>query len=215
MKRKTLFLAFLTIITIVALLSSCFHFKAEINEVNPAFGQYISAYTSGMVSRKTSIRIELAKGYFETHPVLNKSSVKDSVLFASPANAQLVALPDSTILEDIFTFEPKIKGKAIWISDRIIEFIPAETLPVNQLYNVKFNLEDVMVVPEDFETFRFQFSTFPQNLFVTVDGLRTYDDYNIEWQKLTGKLTTSDNEDTSAIRKTLTVTQNGKKICLS
>lgn len=212
MKRKTLFLAFLTIITIVVLLSSCFHFKTEINEVNPAFGQYISAYTSGMVSRKTSIRIELAKGYFETHSVLNKSSVKDSVLFTSPANAQLVALPDSTILEDIFSFEPKIKGKAIWISDRIIEFIPAETLPVNQLYNVKFNLEDVMVVPEDFETFRFQFSTFPQNLFVTVDGLRTYDDYNIEWQKLTGKLTTSDNEDTSAIRKTLTVTQNGKKM---
>ena len=212
MKRKILFLASSTIIAVTIILSSCFHFKAEINEVNPAFGQYISAYTSGMISRKTSIRIELAKGYFETHPVLNKSTVKDTTLLAVAEPAQLIVLPDSNLLEDIFSFEPKVKGKAIWISDRIIEFIPAETLPVNQLYNVKFNLEDVMVVPDDFETFRFQFSTFPQNLFVTVDGLRTYDDYNIEWQKLTGKLTTSDNEDTSAIRKTLTVTQNGKKM---
>lgn len=209
MKNKIVYLAISTVVAITVILSSCIHFKPEINEVDPAFGKYISAYTSGMVSRKTAIRIELAKGYFESHPVLKMPVLNDTV------SSVQTTLPDSTLLEDIFSFEPKIDGKAIWISDRIIEFIPKQTLPVNTLYNVKFKLEDVLEVPDDFETFRFQFSTYPQNLFVSIDGLRAYDDYNIEWQKLTGKLTTSDIEDTSAIRKTLSVVQNGKKMSVN
>lgn len=207
MKHKNLYLAASLVVIFTIIFSSCIHFKPEINEVDPAFGKYISAYTSGMVSRKTAIRIELAKGYFETHPVLKKSASVDSVL-AIPS----IILPDSTLLEGVFSFEPEIKGKAIWISDRIIEFIPEQSLPVCTFYNVKFKLDELQEVPDDLETFRFQFSTYPQNLFVIVDGLRTYDDYNIEWQKLTGKLSTSDMEDTSAIRKTLTVTQNGKQM---
>jgi hypothetical protein len=207
MKHKILYLAALLVVTFTIIFSSCIHFKPEINAVDPAFGKYISAYTSGMVSRKTAIRIELAQGYFETHPVLKKPTLMDSAVSIAS-----IILPDSTLLEGVFSFEPEIKGKAIWISDRIIEFIPEQSLPVCTFYNVKFNLDELQEVLDDLETFRFQFSTYPQNLFVTVDGLRTYDDYNIEWQKLTGKLSTSDMEDTASIRKTLTVTQNGKQM---
>ena len=204
MKHYIFYLAAIIAFSMTITFSSCFHFKPEINEVNPAFGKYISAYTSGMVSRKTNIRVELAQGYFETHPMLKKPILIDSVY------SSIIDLPDSTLLEDVFSFDPEIKGKAIWISDRIIEFIPEQTLPVCTFYNVKFKLDELQEVPDDLETFRFQFSTYPQNLFVTIDGLRAYDDYNIEWQKLTGKLSTSDIEDTASIRKTLSVTQNGK-----
>ncbi len=214
MKRHIQFsIVTILISTLTLILSSCFFSKSGINEVNPAFGQYISAYTSGMVSRKTTVRIELAESYYTSHPIKNVPAFQDSLAAAIYYASKLSALPDSSLLKNIFSFEPEVKGKAIWVSDRIIEFMPDEALPVNQLYNVRFKLANVLDVPKEFKEFRMQFSTFPQNLFVTVDGLRAYDDYNnIEFQKLTGKLSTSDYEDTAAIRKSIKVVQNGKSL---
>ncbi|HEY1040776.1 MAG TPA: MG2 domain-containing protein, partial [Bacteroidia bacterium] len=202
MKIKGFFILVLAAIVSSVTLISCYSFKPKIKEINPAFGKHISGYTSGMVTRRTNLRIELSS------PVKQGNSLPPNT--TDPV--VLPALPDSNLLEDIFSFEPKIEGKAVWISDRIIEFIPKETLPVNQFYNVEFKLDKVAEVPNDLETFEYQFSTFPQNVFVTIDGLRSYDDYNIEWQKLTGKVTTSDYEDTATVRKVLTVMQNGKKL---
>lgn len=204
------------LIACAILFNACSPFKPKINEINPAFGQYISGFTSGMVSRKTTIRIELARGLNEK-TVVDSNSVNPST---SQTSFTPPALPDAALLEDIFEFEPAIKGVPVWISDRVIEFIPSEILPVNQFYNVEFKLKKVMKVSNDFETFRFQFSTYPQNLFVTIDGLRTYDEYyqrekessDIEYQKLTGKIVTSDYEDTATVKKAITVTQNGKNI---
>ncbi|MEO6302463.1 MAG: MG2 domain-containing protein [Bacteroidia bacterium] len=210
MKTK-LFLS-VSVITLVcvALFSSCFQTKPKINTINPAFGKYISGYTSGMVSRKSTIRIELSHGLNE-NKVASVTTTPDTSIANTIAAANILTqLPDSALLKDAFTFEPAIKGRAVWISDKVLEFIPSEILPANQFYNIDFKLKDVTKVDDGLETFSFQLSTFPQNVFVTIDGLRSYDDYNIEWQKLTGKVTTSDYEDTASIRKVLSVTQNGK-----
>lgn len=195
------------------LLNACFNLKPKINPVNPEFGKYISGFTSGMVSRKNNIRIELAHGLNEhlVMPVGDGTPRGDSLAAVTAAN-RLAQLPDSTLLKNIFSFDPEIKGHAIWISDRIIEFIPDAPLPANQFYNAEFKLEKVAKVPGDFELFPFQFSTYPQNIFVTLDGLRSYDDYNIELQKLTGKIVTSDFEDTANLRKVITVRNNGKEM---
>lgn len=184
--KTAIALFFLTIL-------GCGPSKPEIFKVDPAFGEYISGYTSGMVTRKSNIRIELSEGL---NPDLKKSS----------------ALPDSALLEDIFSFEPELKGHAIWINDRVIEFIPDEVLPVNQFYTVDFDLEKVAKVKNEFENFKFQFSTFQQTMFVNVGGLRSFDDYNIEWQTLEGTVLTSDFADTALLRQTLKVVQNGKKL---
>ncbi|HXB42037.1 MAG TPA: MG2 domain-containing protein [Bacteroidia bacterium] len=203
------------------LLNACFNLKPKINPVNPEFGKYISGYTSGMVSRKGAIRIELSQGVNEKENQAH-NRLMDS-LAALPPNTinsthlqkvmrSLVGLRDSSLLKNVFSFEPAIKGHAIWISDRVIEFIPDEALPPNQFYNAEFKLEKIMKVKGEFEVFPFQFSTYPQNIFVTVDGLRSYDNYNIEMQKLTGKITTSDYEDTTNLRKTITVLNNGKEM---
>lgn len=194
----------------LTLIEACSPFKPKATEINPQFGQYISGFTSGMISRKSTIRIELARGLNES--VLSNTLMPNSEEVAERAATLLAALPDATLLNNIFSFEPEIKGKAIWISDRIIEFIPDTTLPANQFYNASFKLDRVAKVPGEFETFNYQFSTYPQNLFVEVEGLRTHDDYNIEWQKLSGKITTSDFEDTAMVRKCISVTQNGKTL---
>ncbi len=209
--RNFRFLASIIIFVIIALLSACFNRRPTINSTNPAFAKYISGFTSGMVSRKSSIRIELVHGVNE--PDTAGHTGQTYLDSAAAYNASLThPLPDSSLLEDAFSFEPEIKGHAIWITDRIIEFIPSELLPPNQLYTAEFILKNVAVVDNDLEKFNFQLSTYPQNLFVAVDGLRNYDDYNIEWEKLTGKISTSDYEDTTAIKKVLTVTQNGKSL---
>jgi len=217
MKNKILLFAFLLTTVCIILFSACFQTRPKVNDINPAFGKYISGYTSGMVSRKSTIRIELSHGLNEpkTNPVSANANQNAPMLSTSIAEDSLAfiranQLPDSSLLKDAFTFEPEIKGRAVWISDRVIEFIPEQILPANQFYNVDFKLKEVTKVDDGFENFKFQLSTYPQNIFIKLDGLRSYDDYNIEWQKLSGKITTSDYEDTASIRKVLSVTQNGK-----
>lgn len=202
MKFRFLLIALTALLLSALFLGSCMHFQPHVNQVNPAFGQYISGYTSGMVSRHSGIRIELANS------VGNSAASPAATVQGNP----VMHLPDSTLLEDIFSFEPAVKGRAIWISDRIIEFVPSAPMPVNQFYNASFKLDKVMNVKSEFETFHFQFSTFPQNLFVEVDGLRNHDDYNIEWLQVTGKVTVSDYEEEAVVQKAITVTQNGKNI---
>ncbi len=213
MKTKTkspilLQLSAIAVICII-LLNACINSRPKILKTNPAFAKYISGYTSGMVSRKTAIKIELAHGVNEATASAAISGSKTADSIAVYAASQL---PDSSLLADAFSFEPEIKGHAVWKSDRVIEFIPDEALPPNQFYDAEFSLKNVAKVDAGLETFNFQMSTYAQNLFVTTDGLRSYDDYNIEWQKLTGRITTSDYEDTASIRKVITVTQNGKAL---
>jgi uncharacterized protein YfaS (alpha-2-macroglobulin family) len=248
MKTKHhLFLSIFALAVIVQI-SACMHPRPTINKANPAFVKYISGFTSGMVSRRTAIRIELTHGLNESSldsvfdqssatldsmAVYNASlraatvlsSIPDSALRGNAlsvsqaaANIPLKAsyttapLPDSSLLADAFTFEPVIKGHAIWVSDKVIKFIPDDALPQGQFYNCEFKLKNVTKVDAGFETFNFQLSTYAQNLFVTLDGLRSYNESDIEWQKLTGKIGTTDFEDTTNIRKVITVTQNGKPL---
>jgi len=188
MKTTTLVLLLSSILGVLGFFSSCGS-KPEIFKVDPAYGKYVSAYSSGMVSRNSGIRVELTD-----------ETLKD------------IKGEDPEVLKDIFTFEPELEGNAVWISDRVIEFIPKEKLPVNQFYTVNFELERVANVDDGHETFRFQFATYTQHIYTEVYGLNNYDDYNIEWQYVHGKISTTDDEDTSLLRQTLTVTCNGKPL---
>lgn len=188
MKTKALYFVLLVVTGSISILLSCGS-KPEIYRIDPAYGKYISGYSSGMVSRQSGIRVELAD-----------ETLKD---FKSE---------DPKILEDIFSFSPELKGKAIWISDRVVEFIPDEKLPVNQFYTVDFDLERLANVDRGYENFRFQFATYTQHIYVEVYGLESYDDYNIEWQFLKGTISTTDLEDTTLLKKSLTVTCNGKEL---
>ncbi len=93
----------------VVLFDACFQGRPKIKPVNPAFGQYITGYRSGMISRKSNIRIELARAprmLADGKQVSEQEA--DSIL--SIAGVRLL---DSTVLKDIFEFEPSIKGHAV------------------------------------------------------------------------------------------------------
>ncbi len=175
------------LLPVVMVIPSCVGPENQFVQVDPAFGTYISAYTSGVVSRKDRVRIILAQEY------------KGKTL----GSEELTAL---------FGFKPSIEGKAYWSSSRSIEFIPNKPFPVSTLYTGSFNLGKVVDVPAKYNEFRFQFSVMNQHMTVHTNGLYSYDRNNYEWQAMHGRVEVSDWADTSEVRKTLTITQNEKKL---
>src|SRR5574343_135825 len=133
---------------------------------------------------------------------LGDSTLKD----IDPKNTEL--------LKDIFQFEPEIKGKAVWIGKHAVEFIPDENLPVGQFYTVSFDLQRVAEVDYGHEEFKFQFATYTQHMYVESEGLRSYNEEDIEWQYLEGKVRTTDFEDSTTLIKTLTANCNGKNLAI-
>ncbi|HEY1044851.1 MAG TPA: MG2 domain-containing protein [Bacteroidia bacterium] len=195
MKHKLFFVLVLTLGSVI--FSACSN-KKTIKKINPEFAKYVSGYTAGMISRQQNIVIELADQY-------GNPGGKDST-------KNFFDIPDSTVLEDIFSFSPNIKGKARWKNRRVIEFIPSEPFKSDQFYDVVFNLEKVADVKKGFEAFEFQFASYPQKINIDINGLRTYNDYNTEWMKITGVVNTSDFAEREKVEKTIKATLNGNNL---
>jgi len=113
--------------------------KSKPTEVDQSFSQYIVGYTSGQISTKGTIQIELA----EDQPQV--------ALFAE-------------IKEKLFTLSPSVKGKAYWKSSRVIEFSPDAPLKENTRYTVNFNLGKLLPeLDKKYQTFSFDVYTIEQD----------------------------------------------------
>ncbi|MEO6404483.1 MAG: MG2 domain-containing protein [Ferruginibacter sp.] len=150
--------------------------------VDPAYAKYVEAYTTGVVSKTSSIRIVLAQNAATTH------------------------VTGQPVAENLFDFTPAVKGKAVWQDARSIEFKPEKNLAPGQLYEVKFYLGKVTDVPSKYKTLRFNFQTIKPAFKVSQYGLRS----NGEKDKmfLTGNLLTADLEDAAAIEKIMTASNS-------
>jgi len=183
--RKNILIVFSFFLCSLIIISSC-NKKNKLTEVDPSFSQYIDAYTSGIVSKTTAIRIKLAADASTTHPV------------------------GEAIDKDLFNFSPSIKGKAIWLDARTIEFQPAENLTPDKLYQVTFKLGKVTRVPSKYEAFNFNIETIKPAFTVTDFGLRS----NGQKDKmiLLGEIETADIEDNALVEKLLTAAENNKSL---
>ncbi|MCB0408780.1 MAG: hypothetical protein KDD29_01085 [Flavobacteriales bacterium] len=159
-------------------------------EINPAFTGYISGYTSGIISNSSTIQIRLM------------NEVSEEVM-------------KSSLEEDLFDFSPDIKGSKRWIDNRTIEFTPENKLKSGQLFTGTFELGEIVEVENDLEEFKFQFQTIQQAIFVQFNRMRAYDDDDLKWQMVMGKLQTADVADIEQIEKIVIATQNGKKLPLT
>src|SRR5690242_1719475 len=100
--RLTL-LSCLTFASLTIVLFSCKN-KKKLAKINPKFSKYIESYTSGVISKKNTVRIQLTSDVSTTHTL------------------------NETIKEDLFDFSPSVNGKAYWIDERTIEFKPDKDL---------------------------------------------------------------------------------------
>ena len=156
--------------------------KEQWIDVDPAFSNYIDAYTTGTVSKTTAIRIQLSADANTTHAI------------------------GEVVKEPLFDFSPSVKGKAIWIDARTIEFKPDSWLQPDQLYQVSFKLDKATKVPGKYANFRFSLQTVKPSFKIFDNGLRSAAAKNK--MNLSGQLETADVEEGTKVEKLLTASQN-------
>ncbi len=178
------------IVAVAVFAVSCGKRQAHAPEASKTdqFGPYISAFTSGVISRESNIRIELV------------SEVEGEKAQNKPAK------------EGIFSFTPPIKGSAVWTDNRTIEFRPGRRLKDGQKYNAVFRLGEVLKVPPEVREFRFVFTAIKQTFDVSLEGLQPLNADELKWQQLSGSLTLADNEDGQAVEAVVSAQQDGKKL---
>lgn len=179
-------------LVVVALLSACSSDDSadtyEPIKVDPAFAEFISAYTSGTIKSGDAIQIRFAQ------------SAADSNQIGKEANPKW------------FDFSPSISGKAIWLDQYTIEFKPENRLEAGKVYECTFDLEEVFDVPDELEDFRFNFHIIEQAFSVNVEGLNTYDNSDLKKQFIRGYVLTADFAKNEQIEALLKAAQNDNNL---
>ena len=148
-------------------MQACKSKKKQPPVFDPEFSNYITEYTSGVISSGDVIRLRLVS------PV-------DSTKF-SPGPVDM----------DLFSFDPVIEGNAYLIDERTFEFRPESRLEYGTVYDAFFQVGEVVETPTDLDRFPFQFQTIQLSLEMHDNGLHAYfDEPGMVW--LSGTIVSSD-----------------------
>ena len=137
---------FLILLTVIAGFSSC---KSNQKDIIPSaeYAPYVNAYTGGVISQNSTIRIELT----QDQPMVD-------------LNQELKDNP--------FSFSPSLKGKTYWVSNNTIEFVPEEgALKPGAFYEGTFQLGDFVDVDKKLEEFNFSFRVQERNFSIHTDPI--------------------------------------------
>jgi uncharacterized protein YfaS (alpha-2-macroglobulin family) len=163
--------------------------KPSATFINPAFGEYITSYTAGVIASGSSIRIMLAEDAVDSTLLGQESSVK------------------------LFDFKPSVSGKTIWLDKRTVEFKPEKRFASGQVYEVNFFLSKLLQnIPGELKTFEYTFQVIPLNFEVAIENIKPYTKTDLKRQRIEGVLSTSDFAENEAIEKMLSAQQNGKAL---
>lgn len=152
------------------------------------YAEYISAYTSGLISKNSTITVKLTES---AAAKVTKEGIEPS---------------------DLFDFSPSLSGKATWVDDKTIEFKPDEEMPGGTHFVVDFKLGKIIKVEEGLENFTFEFITIMQNFEVQVEETRTIDKSTYKLQKTSGNIILADEEPIENIQKIVKAFLNGNEI---
>lgn len=151
------------------------------------YSSYISAFTSGTISVKSTIQVVFA------------SNVASSDMVGKPADKKL------------FKLKPSAKGLLVWVDERTLEFQPEGDLAQDKEYKVTIPLDKLFPkLPSDYESFEFTFQTIKQNIELRVIGLEFYDDPNRTDRRIAGRILTADWAEPSKVSTTVTASHNGE-----
>lgn len=156
--------------------------------VDPAFGEYISSYTAGVISSGSSVRIILAQEIADATMIGQETSVK------------------------LFDFSPSVSGTAVWLDKQTVEFKPEKRLRSGQVYDVKFFLSKLLTVPDALSTFEYSVQIMPQNFELTVDNIKPYVKTELTRQKIEGTLFTADFAEATSVEQMMRAEQDGKRL---
>lgn len=148
MKRNSgIILAILAVALLIPLNSSCSRFGKSKGQ-STEFATFIKAHTGGIISDRSTIRVELASDI--------------------PG-----AMPGADIKDGILTFTPHIKGTTRWLTSNTIEFIPESgALKSGQSYVGKLQLDKIQKVgARKFRQFQFSFLVAIKEAVLSLDDI--------------------------------------------
>lgn len=186
----------IVVVAIAVAVAGVFYFNSSKGKVSntetaidPAFAEYISAYTSGVISSKSSIRIVLSQSVASNDEIGRETPVK------------------------LFEFSPSIEGTTFWLDDKTVEFRPTAALNQGVVYETTFFLSKLIPgVPSTLEDFEYTFQVIPQNYEVSIDNLKPYVKTELTRQKIEGRILTADFAESSAVEKTMSAQQEGNAL---
>lgn len=172
----------LTVITM--LFHACSQSGKDFDSDYTLYRDYITSFTSGIVSTKADIQVGLAfsKKEWQENQELDK---------------------------DYFSISPSAEGKVLLLPGNIIAFRPTKKLDQDTEYRVTLHLSKFIEVPEKLADFNFRVKTIKQDFVVSVQDLQSY---NRDWQYLNATLKTSDQMDFATAKKIVSAEQDGKRL---
>lgn len=175
---------FFLILTIVSL-ASCTSSKKDIIP-SAEYAPYVNAYTGGVISQSSTIRIELT----QDQPMVDLNN---------------------ELKENPFSFSPSLEGKAYWVSNNTIEFVPAEgALKSGEFYEGTFQLGDFIDVDKRLKKFNFSFRVQERNFTLKTDPI-TFITTEPNLVTITGEIRFSDAMKKEDVEKMLTAKSEDNK----
>ncbi|WP_306568026.1 alpha-2-macroglobulin family protein [Flavobacterium lindanitolerans] len=148
------------------------------------FRDYVTSFSSGMISANSDIQVGLA---------FSKAEWK----------------PNQELDEDIFDISPSVDGKVVVLPNNILAFQPKKKLKQGEQYQVTLHLDKLIEVPKELSDFNFTVKTIEQDFKVEVQDLQSY---TKDTQFLNMILKSADNMDLATAKKLVSATQNGKEL---
>ncbi|AMD84213.1 hypothetical protein SAMN05444369_10576 [Capnocytophaga haemolytica] len=174
----------------LVMLLALFACKKDVNfNSNPlAFKDYISGFSSGLISAHAPIRV-----------VLNKPIPKDKI-------AQVPNL-------DLFEVSPSVKGKVVCNNPSEVSFVPEKPLSQDTEYKVSFNVKKLYgkVSKDELAVFNFTVKTLEEGYRITEGELQSY---NKTLYFLSGELLSNDLISPEKAKSLITATVGGKKVAV-
>ena len=157
------------------------------NKIDSDFTGYVSGFTSGVISNRSTIKIRLTETY-------NKAKINEKAD------------------QNLFDFTPDIEGEAYWLDNQTIEFRPTENLSSGKLFDAKFYLSKLMAVPKKLKTLDFQFQVLKQAIDVDFLGMESIDKEDLKWQIINGNVLTYDFAESENLENSFKAYQDGEEL---
>lgn len=134
------------LVMMIVSFSACTNSQKDITP-SAEYAPYVNAYTGGVISQGSTIRIELT----HDRPMVDMNN---------------------ELKDNPFSFSPSLKGKAYWVSNNTIEFVPEEgTLKPGAFYEGTFQLGDFIEVDKKLEEFKFSFRVQERNFTIHTEPI--------------------------------------------
>ena len=165
--------------------------EVKLARVNPAFREYVEAFTSGVVSTHATVRVRLNQPYVDS---------------------SAVGVPVTT---GLLSVDPSVEGVLVWSDTRTLEFRPGKPLEQDRLFTAQFFISKLITVPDSLKTMTFQFRTMKQDFDVRIDHHWAENMSDVNRESILGTLTTADVASDSAVELMLKATQAGKPLSVA